>query len=62
MKGTMPCSPSPAQDSRLFSEGVLSRRPPPKMSPPSWLLFSLFSFSVGPRHSGLEPPTPALHP
>lgn len=48
-------APPPAQDSQLFNDGVLSRRPPPRASPPSWLAFSLFSFSVGPRHRALEP-------
>lgn len=55
-------APPPAQDSRFFNEGVLLPRPPPRPSPPSWLAFSLFSFSVGSRHSALVPPTPALHP
>ena len=41
----------PAQDSRLFDEGALSWRPPPRTSAPSWLAFSLFSFSVGPSRA-----------
>lgn len=42
------------QDSQLFNEGALSHRVP-EMSPPSWLAFSLFSFSVGSRHNMLGP-------
>lgn len=34
------------QDSQLFNEEVPSHRVP-EASPPSWLAFSLFSFSVG---------------
>ena len=52
----------PAQDSRLFNEGALSWRPPPRTSAPSWLAFSLFSFSVGPSRACWESlgSTPAL--
>lgn len=55
-------APPPAQDSRLLNAGALSWWPPPRTSPPSWLTFSLFSFSAEPKHSMWEPLTPVLHP
>ena len=55
-------APSPVQDSRLFNEGALSWGPPPRTSAPSWLAFSLFSFSVGPSTACWESPNPALQP
>lgn len=55
-------APPPAQDSRLFNDGVLSQRPPPRTSPPSWLAFSLFSFSVGPSTAHWSPrPQRSVH-